>query len=161
MNIGFRKIRNDDYHLLREMFYEAIFVPEGVKPYPETIIDLPELSKYFENWGEGDIGLVISINNGPIGAIWCRLFTEGNKGYGFIDNTTPELTMAIKREYRDKGFGSLLLNEFLRVVNEAGYTTISLSVDKRNRAVDFYKNHGFEIVHELETDYTMKRIIGK
>lgn len=30
--------------LLRDFLYEAIFIPEGVKPPTKSIVDLPELS---------------------------------------------------------------------------------------------------------------------
>ena len=41
-------------------------------------------------------------------------------------------------------------------IKKNGFSSISISVDKRNRAVQFYKRVGFKLVKELETDYTME-----
>lgn len=143
------------------MLYDALFVPHGEKSFPMTTVDLPEISKYVDNWGKpGDFGIIVQQNEELIGAVWGRLFCEDNKGYGFVSNDTPELTMAIKSKYRNQGIGVKLLPKFFIVAEENGYKNISLSVDKRNRAFDFYKRMGFEIVDELETAYTMKREIN-
>jgi ribosomal protein S18 acetylase RimI-like enzyme len=158
--IRFRNIDRNDYSFLREMLYEALFVPEGERPFPKTFIDLPEISKYIENWGNnGDFGLIIYDNDEQIGAIWCRLFREDHKGYGFVDSNTPEISMVIKENYRNRGFGTKLMKQLFLFATEKGYKTLSLSVDKRNRAFEFYKRMGFEIVGELDTAYTLKKVI--
>ena len=43
MDIIYRQISEDDYSFVRQMLYEALFVPEGEKPFPKNIIDLPEI----------------------------------------------------------------------------------------------------------------------
>ncbi len=157
MNIAYREIRKSDYNFLREILYEALFVPEGEKSYDKSVINLPELSKYTDNWGkEGDFGIIIHNSRESIGAIWGRLFLKTNKGFGFVDDSTPELTMAVKSKYRNQGFGKSLILKFLQLAKEKGYRNISLSVDKRNRAFGLYKKIGFEIVDEIDSAYTMK-----
>ncbi len=157
MNIAYREIKKSDYRFLKDMLYEALFVPEGEKPYDRSVIDLPEISKYTDNWGmEGDFGIVIIDNEKLIGAIWGRLFNKNNKGYGFVDENTPELAMAIKGEYRNQGLGESLILRFLKFAKDKGYQNLSLSVDKRNRAFNFYKRLGFKIVDEKDSAYTMK-----
>lgn len=151
-----RLITPSDNLFLRELLYEAIFIPEGIQPFPKSIIEDPEISKYVANWGKpGDIGLIAFNNELLIGAVWCRLFDKEHKGYGFIDPSIPELSMALLKEYRNKGLGADLLNEFLIIASQYGYESISLSVDKRNRAFDFYLKHGFIVIEEQETAYTM------
>lgn len=155
MNISFKNIDKNDYSFLKEMMYEAIFVPVEEKPVPQSILDLPEISKYYKNWNETDFGLIIQTNNQNIGAVWCRYFTKENKGYGYISDDIPELSMAIHKDYQNKGFGSILIKEIYKTAKNKGVKSISISVDKRNKAVNFYLKHGFQIYAEPGTDYTM------
>jgi [ribosomal protein S18]-alanine N-acetyltransferase len=158
MKTIFRKIQESDYPFLREMLYEAIYIPEGEKPLPNSTIDTPELSKYIDNWGRfGDIGLLALIDNKPAGAIWSRLYSEDRKGYGYIDDVTPELSMAVSDGFRYHGIGTKLLIMFFDLAKKHEFKALSLSVDKRNRACNLYKRLGFEIVEEFETAYTMKK----
>ena len=160
MNIKIKDITKDNYNFLREMLYEALYIPESEKPLPKSIIDKPELFKYINNWGrEGDIGLIAEYKRGMIGAIWARIFSKDQKGYGFIDEKTPEISMAVKKQYRNKGIGNKLMLKILDKIKSKGYNSISLSVDKRNKAVNFYKRFGFEIFKDLETLYIMKKVI--
>jgi ribosomal protein S18 acetylase RimI-like enzyme len=152
----FKTIIRDDYAFLKDMLYEAIFVPEGLKPLDRSILDHPEISKYLDSWGrQGDFGLILSFGVEQIGAIWGRLFPENDKGYGFVDSSTPELSMAIKSDYRNQGMGTKLLSGFLKYASEKGYNKISLSVDKRNQAFSFYKKNGFVIFSESGNSCTM------
>jgi len=41
MNYNIRKIREDEYPILNDFIYEAIFIPEGVEPPPKSIINQP------------------------------------------------------------------------------------------------------------------------
>lgn len=155
--ISFRELKISDFAFMREMLYEALFVPEGEKPFDRSIIDLPEISKYTDNWGTpDDFGLIVCNDEIPVGAIWGRLYHEGHKGYGFIDEQTPEMTIAIRSEYRNKGLGTSMMVEFTKCAKKNGYEGLSLSVDKRNRAVNLYQRIGFVVFDELETAYTMK-----
>ena len=47
----FRELKENETELLRTFLYEAIFIPEGVKPPPKDIVDKPELKLYFEDFG--------------------------------------------------------------------------------------------------------------
>ncbi len=160
MNIKLKNITKNNYNFLREMLYEAICVPESEKPLPKSIIYEPDLIKYINNWGrEGDIGLIAEYKKEMIGAIWVSIFPEDQKGYGFIDEKTPEISMAVKRQYRNKGIGTKLMLSIIDKIKKQGYNAISLSVDKKNRALDLYNRFGFEIFEELETSYTMRKVI--
>ncbi len=152
-----RKIRNSEVWFLSEMLYEALFIPEGQDPLPETVIAKKPLSKYVSKWGSGkyDIAIVAEKNSELIGAIWGRMFTEQNKGFGYVDNQTPELSIAVKPEFRNLGIGTRLLTEISRRYQEIGIKQLSLSVDKANRAYNLYVKLGFEIVDETPTSWTM------
>lgn len=43
MDYEIREIKKEEYPLLRDFLYEAIFVPEGMEPPPRSILDTPQL----------------------------------------------------------------------------------------------------------------------
>ena len=154
MNI--QHITSKDYPQMREILYEAIFVPPHEKPYSKDILDLPQIDKYVAQWDpQKDFGYMVMENCECIGAVWCRLFGEENKGYGFVDFDTPELTIALKPPYRNKGLGEKMMEKILKIAKKKGHKKISLSVDKGNPAIRFYKRLGFAIFEENEYDYIM------
>jgi ribosomal protein S18 acetylase RimI-like enzyme len=85
-----------------------------------------------------------------------RILDGEIKGYGNIDSETPELAIAVFKEYRRLGIGTGLMHNLIDLTfNSRGYKQISLSVDKANYAVKMYQKLGFEIVEENEQDYLM------
>lgn len=140
-----REIHQSEISFLDEMLYEAIFIPKGVEKLPKDIIKQPKLSRYIKDFGQSnDICLVAEIQGKLIGAIWTRIFNENEKGYGFVNAETPELSMAVFEQYRHKGIGTLLLKEMIRKLTEQKNSQVSLSVDIENYAYDFYKRNGFK-----------------
>lgn len=51
MDYILRELRNDERAVLDDFLYEAIFIPEGVKPPTREIIEKPELKIYYEDFG--------------------------------------------------------------------------------------------------------------
>ncbi len=161
MTIKVRKAGSEDLPFLREMLYEAIFIPEGEeKPHP-SIIDNPDIYKYLSGWmKETDTGFIAETGGRAVGAAWTRLFKSAAAGgYGFISSDTPELCLAVYERHRDNGIGTALMNTLLAELKLKGYEHLSLSVDKQNRAVGFYKRLGFEVFKEQDTDYLMVKKI--
>jgi ribosomal protein S18 acetylase RimI-like enzyme len=154
-----RKLKISESDFLADMLYEAIFIPEGSDHLPREVIKDKSLSKYIENWGKDkfDIALVTEVDNQLIGAIWGRLLTNENKGFGYFDDNTPELSMAVKQEYRGQGIGTELINAIALEYQKIGVECLSLSVDKANNASNLYKRLGFEVIGETETSWTMKK----
>jgi [ribosomal protein S18]-alanine N-acetyltransferase len=147
--IKIRGIENGDNDFLFEMLYEAIFLPADQERPPESIIEQPHVRKYVENFGrDGDVGFLLVDGDVRVGAIWSRLFSEEEKGYGFVDERTPELGIAIRDGYRNRGFGSQLIDRVLDKLRENGTRQVSLSVDKRNPALRLYERIGFKVVRE-------------
>ena len=60
MDYTIRELQKQEYPLLDNFLYEAIFIPEGIEPPPKTIITAPELQVYIERFRElkDDRGLV-------------------------------------------------------------------------------------------------------
>ncbi|PID57462.1 MAG: GNAT family N-acetyltransferase [Ignavibacteriae bacterium] len=156
-----RALKPSESDFLADMLYEAIFIPEGHDPLPKEVIKDKSLSKYIDNWEKDkfDIALVMEVNNQLVGAIWGRLLTNENKGFGYVDDNTPELSTAVKNEYRNQGIGTKLIKAINTEYKKIGVEFLSLSVDKANNASNLYKRLGFEIVEETETSWTMKKKI--
>lgn len=153
MNYKIRPIKEDEYNLLSDFLYEAIYIPEGVEPPPKEVIELPELQEYIKNFGKSkhDIAFVAEVNKKVIGAVWVRIMND----YGHIDNNTPSLAMSVYKEFRKLGIGSALLNALLVDLKLKGYSKVSLSVQKENYAVKMYKSAGFKIIDENDEEYIM------
>jgi ribosomal protein S18 acetylase RimI-like enzyme len=151
-----RKILPTEYPFMSQMLYEAIFVSEGESRPTQSIIASPDFVVYTEGFGRiGDLGLVVEVRGKLVGAIWSRIFTAQNPGYGFVNINTPELGIAILPEYRKLGIGLILLKQFLELLIENKYEQVSLSVDTRNYAYKFYLKNGFENVEIIDNSAKM------
>ena len=119
--------------------------------------DIP-LSRYVENWGRpGDVAVIAMDSGHRVGAAWFRLFRESAPGYAFVDEQTPELTIAVVPSRRKHGVGKELIDDLLARAAAEGHKAIALSVEKASPAVAFYERHGFERVGESEHALTMRR----
>ncbi len=148
-----RNIHPEEYGLLREFLYQAIYLPEGTQPPPRSVVELPELQVYVTGFGTrpGDHCLVAEAEEKVVGAAWCRIMED----YGHIDNDTPSLAISLLPEYRGLGIGTQLLNSLLLSLQENGYLRASLSVQKENPALRLYQRTGFRIAAEKDTEYLM------
>ncbi len=153
MKYTIREIQKQEYPLLDNFLYEAIFVPEGIEPPPKTIITSPELQVYVAHFGESkdDWGFVAEVDDKIVGAVWVRIMDD----YGHIDDKTPSLAISLYQEYRGFGIGTAMMKEILTLLKSHGYNQVSLSVQKANYAAKMYLKIGFEIVWENEEEYIM------
>jgi ribosomal protein S18 acetylase RimI-like enzyme len=137
----------------------VFYVPsEQVRP-SRDILKNPEIAKYVQDWGRiGDEGfLAISTNSQqPIGAPWYRLFKADNKAYGYVDDETPELSIAVAPQYRGKGIGHSLMVHILEQAKLSCYYQIYLSVAPDNPTTHLYGKLGFEKVGVSGTSLIMK-----
>ena len=140
-----------DEPLLCEMMFQAIFVPDGAEAPPRTIVDEPTMRKYFSAFGTiaGDIGYkaLAGERGKAIGAAWLRLLQGEQQGYGYVDDATPELSIAVDPAHRGRGVGTLLLEALFAAAAEE-YTAISLSVWPENPAYRLYQRLGFVMVKQ-------------
>ena len=143
----------EETDLLKDFLYEAIFIPEGVEPPDRSIIELPELRVYYEDFGKGraDHCFVADEDGKVVGAVWSRIMND----YGHIDDETPSLAISLYKGYRGKGIGTLLMRDILALLREKGYSRASLAVQKANYAVRMYEKAGFRTVGENEQEYIM------
>jgi len=148
-----RYIKENEYYLLEDFLYEAIFIPEGIEPPPRDIIQKEELQVYIRDFGKlpDDICLVAETDGKVVGAVWTRIMHD----YGNIDDKTPSFAISLFKEYRGKGTGTRLMLEMIGELRERGYEQASLAVQKANYAVRMYLKTGFEIIDENDEEYIM------
>lgn len=112
--------------------------------------------RYVQNWGRrGDTGVVAFEGPHAHGVAWYRLFTADEPGFGFVDERTPELTIAVVPSRRGKGTGRELLDALLAQARADGYDAISLSTDPAQ--TPYYERFGFERVRDDEHAVTMRK----
>jgi ribosomal protein S18 acetylase RimI-like enzyme len=124
------------------------------------MVQRPELARYVRRWGrEHDLGTVAlhTTEGKPMGAAWLRLWAPDDRGYGYCDAETPELSMAVLPAHRGLGVGSRLLEHLLRAADEH-HRAVSLSVSADNRAMRLYRRFGFVVVGGCGESLTMKRV---
>lgn len=153
MKYTIRKMTAQEYPLLDDFLYEAIFVPEGVEPPSKSIITAPELQIYVKDFGtsKDDFSLVAEVENKIIGTVWVRIMND----YGHIDDRTPSLAISLYKKYRGQGIGSSLIKEMLSLLQAHGYKRVSLSVQKANYAAKLYQKIGFRIIKEIGDEWIM------
>ncbi len=126
--------------MLRHAYYWRWGAPEGE--------DVPA-SRYLDGWGRrGDASVIVLEDGFPVGAAWYRLFRESTPGYGFVDESTPELTIAVVPSKRGRGYGEQLLSALMKRARDDGFSALSLSVESANPARKLYERFGFR---EVET----------
>ncbi|HWL43784.1 MAG TPA: GNAT family N-acetyltransferase [Ilumatobacter sp.] len=150
--ITIRSFEPSDQTFLWDMLYAAIFVPPGDAAPPRAILTDPHLAHYAEAIGTrlGDVGWIASLDGSRVGAVWLRLFSGGDPGYGFVDEHTPELSIAVADGFRGTGLGTRLV-----ATAQAGVGRCSLSCDRRNPALRLYQRAGFTVVSTDGDSHTM------
>ena len=153
-----RPLAQEDAHCLWEMLYQAVHVPEGAEPPSREIVYSPELAHYVAGWGrDGDIGyLAVDAAGLLVGAAWLRLLTGADRGYGTVDDATPELSVAVVPDCRGQGIGKRLLSALLDAAADR-YDAVSLSVQADNAALRLYRRLGFEVIEDGGTWFTMRK----
>lgn len=159
--ISLRPLTAHDQPFLWEMLYLSLHVPDGQAAFPREIIYEPNLRHYVENWGRaGDLGFIALDEALPVGAVWLRKLLAEDRGYGFVDDQTPEVGIALLPAYRGKGLGSALLEALFEAAKEI-YPAISLSVSIDNPARRLYERLGFAPVRQEGDSLTMLKHLGK
>ena len=117
--------------------------------------DIP-LSRYVDNWGRpGDLAVIAHETGNRVGAAWLRVFRASEPGYGFVDENTPELSIAVVPSRRRHGLGQELMDALLEGARAGGHGAVSLSVEAGSAAVGFYERNGFTQVREQDGGVVM------
>jgi ribosomal protein S18 acetylase RimI-like enzyme len=156
-NLKIRQIQSQEYSVLEDFLYHAIFLPTGVEPLLREIIFEPEIFIYIKDFGRiDDCGVVAEMDGQIVGAAWTRIIPA----FGHIDDQTPELTISVLPGWRGKSIGSRMMRHLFDLLRELGYRQTSLSVQKDNPATRFYERLGYKFAserrnHAEHKDYLM------
>lgn len=156
-NVTIREIKQSELGILEDMLYEAIYQPDRKNLIPRSVLNIPEVNAYIRDFGKekSDYCLVADFEGKIIGAVWVRIISGDIKGYGYVDDNTPEFAISLFEEYRNQGVGSLLMAAMINYLCESGYKQTSLNVKKGNYAVNLYRKMEFEVIREDDEDYLM------
>lgn len=148
-----------DLPFLEAMLYEAFFWSGGIeRPALIEMRARPEFNTLLAGWGRiGDAALLADAADARAGAAWFRLWTPEEHSYGFVDQQTPELGIAVARPFRGQGIGRQLLRSLIESARQHAYPRLSLSVAPGNPARALYESEGFQKVGEVGTSWTMLR----
>ena len=148
-----RQMKEEEYPILEEFLYQAIFVPEGAEMPDRSILQLPELWRYTEQFGQkaGDLAFVAEDEGQVVGAAWVRHIHD----YGYVEDEMPSLTISLEDAYRGQGIGSRLLESLLATLKKRNVKGVSLSVSKANPAYFLYHKLGFRTLRENQEDFVM------
>lgn len=111
----------------------------------------PPLSRYVAGWGRAGDAALIALDESThiaVGAAWYRLFTRAEPGYGFVDEGTPELTVAVVPGRRGEGIGQALLAAIVERARASGFASISMSAVRDDAAVGLFEKNGFRLIRE-------------
>jgi GNAT superfamily N-acetyltransferase len=146
-----RRGNRQDVRFLRDMLRHAFYWRSG-----GTVEDA-SLWRYVSGWGRRGDAAVIGLESGfPIGAAWYRLFPREEPGFGFVDDQTPEMAIAVVPSRRGRGIGTELVDSLIELAKEQGYGGLSLSVADESPAMHVFAKNGFEKVEQTDGSWTMR-----
>jgi GNAT superfamily N-acetyltransferase len=146
-----RRVEPRDIRFLRDMLHHAFYRREA--PAGE---DEQPVYRYVIAWGRrGDAGVLALDEGFPVGAAWYRLFKREEPGYGFVDEETPELAIAVVPSRRGRGLGKEMLKGLIQSAKRDGFNRLSLSVDRDNPSIPLYETFGFHKLEEHGRSWTM------
>lgn len=116
----------------------------------ESVLEHPTVARYAKSWGrDGDLGFVAVDGDRTLGAAWVRLWPNEERGFGWVRNDVPELTIAVTPDFRGRGIGTQLLQRVLEAARSR-FPAVSLSVRADNPAVRLYERFGFVQVPDTD-----------
>jgi hypothetical protein len=123
-------------------------------------IEIPS-TRYLDGWGRpGDVAFVALDNGHRVGAGWYRLFDEDSPGYGFLDDQTPEVTIAAVPSCDPGSILHVLLAGLLAQGAGDGYPGLSVSIERNDPAVAIYVAAGFGVAREHDRALTLRRSLN-
>jgi ribosomal protein S18 acetylase RimI-like enzyme len=152
-----RQAHTTDRQLLRTLLFEAAFWrPNAARPELDEALAAPELRRYLDDFGRrGDLGIIAEEDGYPRGAAWWRCFSRSSPGYGFIDEATPEISIAVEPGHRQRGIGTALLHALHDQARTQRIDRLSLSVERDNPAVALYRRVGYQTARTDQFTFTM------
>jgi ribosomal protein S18 acetylase RimI-like enzyme len=151
MQFSVRPVIPDDIPFLWDMIYYAARMPEDGATSSDAARHDPQLNIYVKEWGRcGDRGVIAydPHTSRKLGAAWIRFITDDRSHYGYYDDETPELAIAVLPEVIGQGVGSALLSHLIDTAR-AEVPAIVLTVRCDNPAKILYERFGFVVIGEV------------
>ena len=128
MELTIRPIRREEFPLLADFLYDAIYRSDPSSPLPRQIVEHPSLRIYIADFGTlpDDRCLVAQAEGHVVGMVWVRCI----RAYGYIGEGIPEFVLSVAAPCRGQGIGTRLMREMLQRLSAAGYPEASLSVQR-------------------------------
>jgi GNAT superfamily N-acetyltransferase len=146
-----RRGNRQDVRFLKDMLRHAFYWRSG------GAVEDASLWRYVAGWGRRGDAAVIALEGGfPVGAAWYRLFAQNEPGFGFVDEQTPEVAIAVVPSRRGHGVGSELMEALIELAREQGYNGLSLSVADQSPAMHVFEKEGFQKVEQTDHSWTMR-----
>ena len=132
-----------------------------------TLEDLPQAMEienlcFLHPYKEKD--LIYEIKENPVSNVWVIEYSNASLGLkqivGFVDywvtfDSGTICQIAVHPDIQRSGVGSELMNEVKKDAFAKKVKTITLEVRESNeKAINFYKKHGFKISHKKEGYYS-------
>lgn len=158
-----RPALDDDRAFLAAMLAEAFNWSPDHPPIPiADLLSSEHIALYVDGWKRaGDVGVIAeSATGSPVGAAWYRQYTQASHGYGFVDESTPEITIGVIAGARGRGIGRRLMEDLIQQASGSGLHALSLSVEPHNvPARSLYERLGFQRVGEVGGSWTMRLVL--
>lgn len=150
----FRPLAASDQAKLWRWLQIALWDPPPAALRPVEVLQMPGVRIYAEGWGRaGDVGVVAQVDGIDAGACWMRRCTAGT-GFAYVDDSTPQLGIALEPEWQHRGFGRPLMLAALAAARAAEYRRVSLTVHLQNPAQRLYEACGFRRI-EVRSGYQL------
>ena len=155
MTIVYRVLKDDESPLLCEAVLGNLNWC-GLRFSPEDVRGRPEFAHYTVLASErGDFGVVAQDEGGAVGVVWVQYLSGAQVGFGFVDESTPELSLWVREGHRRKGVGRALMHALKAEALRRGVRRVSLSVEDGNFARWLYEDEGFAPVAGREAEGVM------
>jgi len=147
--MGIRILKIEELDLVRKLACE-------IWPIAYKEILRKEQLDYMLEWMYSLNALEENVRNGH----YFFAISNDQKDIGFLDvepNNPIQGNMKIQKiyvlpEFHGQGYGFELLKKAKEFAQSMKMNTLTLQVNRHNKAVDFYKRNGFEIIDEQDFD---------
>lgn len=131
----------DDLEVLWDFLAIAAYEPAAAAA--EAV---PIVAAHLAGWKrQQDFGFVAERQRTAVGAIWARQFSPEEDPAFYVDERTPEISVAVRQQARGQGIGQRLLHALIAEAARRG-VRLCLNVRHDNPARRLYERMGFRIV---------------
>ena len=157
-----KEIANMKYRVLNKAFKEfanTVIEPLKLEEYSKcsniwNMKKQPLTEKWREEIARGNRLVFIYKINGEFVGEGALVIDTGDPDYTVPDKRVYVSRMIVKKEYRNRGIGSEILEFLIRKAKEMGFSEMTIGVDKDNEnALHLYRKYGFtEVLFDGEDE---------